>query len=153
MIKRALESRVSGPTPVTLGLTLAFWAHSALSASGNPSADVAAAQALFERGRALMAQRRVAQACPLFEESQRLDAGIGTQYNLANCYEAMGRFASAYTTATTVGVLNPATNNVLTPGSNEADSPVKSLVRGAPVTLGSLTMLPVQTLDPSTLKS
>jgi hypothetical protein len=57
-------------------------------------------------------------------------------------------FASAYTTATTVGVLNPSTNNVLTPGSNEADSPVKSLVRGAPVTLGSLTMLPVQTLDP-----
>jgi hypothetical protein len=57
-------------------------------------------------------------------------------------------FASAYTTATTVGVLNPANDNVLTPGTNVADAPVRSIVRGAPVMLGSLTMLPVQTLDP-----
>jgi hypothetical protein len=43
-----------------------------------------------------MAQGRAAEACPLFEQSQRLEAGIGTQYNLASCYEAIGRFASAY---------------------------------------------------------
>jgi hypothetical protein len=61
------------------------------------SADIVAAQALFERGRQLMAQHHVEEACPLFEESQRLDAGIGTQFNLAVCYEAAGRFASAYT--------------------------------------------------------
>jgi hypothetical protein len=43
-----------------------------------------------------MAQGRASEACPLFEQSQRLDAGIGTQYNLAACYEAVGRVASAY---------------------------------------------------------
>ena len=43
-----------------------------------------------------MTQGRVSEACPLFEQSQRLDAGIGTQYNLAACYEALGRVASAY---------------------------------------------------------
>jgi hypothetical protein len=84
-------------TGVPLGWALAPWAHAADSPSRIPAADVAAAQASFERGRALMAQGRAEEACPLFEESQRLDAGLGTQFNLASCYEAVGRFASAYT--------------------------------------------------------
>jgi hypothetical protein len=84
-------------TGVPLGWALAPWAHAADSPSRIPAADVAAAQASFERGRALMAQGRAEEACPLFEESQRLDAGLGTQFNLARCYEAVGRFASAYT--------------------------------------------------------
>ena len=82
---------------VAMALTVASGVRAAESNSGEPSANVAAAEALFERGRELMAQRRVKEACPLFEESQRLDAGIGTQFNLAACYEAAGRFASAYT--------------------------------------------------------
>jgi hypothetical protein len=69
----------------------------AADAGEKSAADVAAAQALFERARALLAEQRPQEACPLFEESQRLDAGLGTQYNLATCYEAVGRFASAYT--------------------------------------------------------
>jgi hypothetical protein len=85
-----------GLSSVAIGLT-ASWNSAAETPSVRPSADVAAAQALFERGRELMAEQRVAEACPLFEESQRLEAGIGTQYNLASCYEAAGRFASAYT--------------------------------------------------------
>src|SRR6185295_12034649 len=92
-----LQRRRHRTRPASFGIALAFWAPSAAAAAGDRSADVAAAQALFERGRALMAEQRVAEACPLFEESQALDAGIGTQYNLANCYEAAGRFASAYT--------------------------------------------------------
>jgi hypothetical protein len=84
-------------TGALLGLTLASGARAADPQSSVPSADVAAAQVLFERGRALMAQHRAEEACPLFEQSQRLDAGIGTQFNLASCYEAVGRFASAYT--------------------------------------------------------
>lgn len=60
-------------------------------------ADRAAAQALFEQGRELMARGRAKEACPRFEESQRLDSGLGTQYHLATCYEAVTRLASAHT--------------------------------------------------------
>jgi len=59
-------------------------------------ADSAAAQALFEQGRQLMAAGQAEAACPRFEESERLEAGIGTQFNLADCYEAVGKVASAY---------------------------------------------------------
>jgi hypothetical protein len=82
---------------VSMGLAVAFCANVAHSATSSSPADVSRAQALFERGKALMAEQREQEACPLFEESQRLDAGIGTQYNLARCYESVGRLASAYT--------------------------------------------------------
>ncbi|MFO1055146.1 MAG: hypothetical protein U1F36_23255 [Planctomycetota bacterium] len=53
-------------------------------------------------------------------------------------------FASAYTTATTVGVFAAANNNVREP----ANSPISALTRGAAVTRGGLAMLPVTFLDP-----
>ena len=56
----------------------------------------AAAQALFDEARRLMAGGRHEQACPKLEESQRLDPGVGTQFNLAVCYETIGRTASAW---------------------------------------------------------
>jgi hypothetical protein len=57
----------------------------------------AAAQALFDQGRTLIKAGRTGEACPKFEESQRLDPGVGTQLNLADCYERTGRTASAWT--------------------------------------------------------
>jgi hypothetical protein len=64
--------------------------------------DVAAAQGLFEEGRALMKRGQPDAACPKFEESQRLDPGLGTQFNLATCLEQQGKLASAYALFTQV---------------------------------------------------
>lgn len=56
----------------------------------------AAAEVLFEEGKDLVRKGDLAAACIKFEESQALDTGLGTQFNLADCYERLGRLASAY---------------------------------------------------------
>jgi len=61
------------------------------------ASEKATARALFDEGRRLVEAGQVAQACPKFEESQRLDPGSGTQFNLADCWERENRTASAWT--------------------------------------------------------
>src|SRR5205807_91874 len=51
---------------------------------------------LFLEGRKLAAAGDYAAACPKFEDSYRLDPGIGTNFNLADCYEHRGLIASAW---------------------------------------------------------
>jgi hypothetical protein len=58
--------------------------------------DVSTAEVLFREGRELMARHAYADACPKLEESQRLDPAPGTEFNLARCYELIGRLASAW---------------------------------------------------------
>jgi hypothetical protein len=58
--------------------------------------DPATATMLFNEAKRLASAGSYVEACPKFEESQRLDPGIGTQYNLADCYEHVGRTASAW---------------------------------------------------------
>lgn len=74
--------------------------------------DPAAAQALFDQARELIRQGKFAEACPKFQESNRLDPGIGTQFNLADCYEQSGRVASAWATFLDVASQARATNQI-----------------------------------------
>jgi hypothetical protein len=78
------------------GLLAALAAAPPAAAQG--AADKAAAEALFDEGKKLFIEKKYAEACPRFEASERLDPGIGTLLFLADCYEQMGRAASAWAT-------------------------------------------------------
>jgi hypothetical protein len=58
--------------------------------------DSAAAQALFDQGRKAMKAHDYATACPKLEESYRLQEGLGTLLNLADCFEHQDRLATAW---------------------------------------------------------
>jgi hypothetical protein len=58
--------------------------------------DKAAAEALFREGMRLSKAGSYAEACPKLEESQRLEPSLGVQYYLADCFEKVGRSASAW---------------------------------------------------------
>lgn len=58
--------------------------------------DQAAAEGLFVEAKKLMTDGRFAEACPKLEESNRLDPAPGTEFRLAECYEQVGRTASAW---------------------------------------------------------
>lgn len=68
-------------------------------AHAEPSAtDKAAAEVLYDEGKAMMAEGKLEAACQKLAESQRLDAGVGTLLYLAECHERRGKTASAWAT-------------------------------------------------------
>jgi hypothetical protein len=58
--------------------------------------DQAAARALFDEGVGLMKEGHYDDACPRLEASLKKYPGIGTRGKLAECYEKIGRFVSAW---------------------------------------------------------
>jgi len=88
--RRAVVSRAA------CGLAgLAVSLHAPAARAQNAS-NQAAAEALFDQGKAAMAAKKYGEACPKFYESNRLDEGIGTSLWLAECYEMNGQTASAW---------------------------------------------------------
>lgn len=77
-------------------LVLAALAQPAYALADATPQDQAVAQSLYDEGRNLMTAKKFAQACPKLEESQRLDPAPATQFHLADCYERIGRTASAW---------------------------------------------------------
>jgi hypothetical protein len=76
------------PLLAILGLASPSWAASAQ--------DQAAAYELFRAGKQLAAAGDFEHACPKLVESQRLDPTSGTLLSIGDCYEKLGKLASAY---------------------------------------------------------
>jgi hypothetical protein len=79
-------------------LALAAWAPSAHGQADDKSTDrdIDKARTLFREARALVAERQYSEACRKFGQSLAIERGIGTMYNLADCWEKLGKTASAH---------------------------------------------------------
>jgi hypothetical protein len=74
-------------------------ARATVPATSTDAADVdkpAVAKALFAEGRKLAQAGHFAEACAKFEDSLRVNVGVGTQFNLADCWEHLGKTSSAH---------------------------------------------------------
>ncbi|MBL8721450.1 MAG: hypothetical protein JNL79_36015 [Myxococcales bacterium] len=67
-----------------------------LASHAHAETDPAGAQVLFDEGQKLVASGDYPSACPKFAASHRLEPAIGTLINLADCYEHVGKLASAW---------------------------------------------------------
>lgn len=66
------------------------------AAASSDASKSAGAKELFKEGRKLAEKGDYPGACSKFEQSLELEDGIGTRFNLADCYEHVGRTATAY---------------------------------------------------------
>jgi hypothetical protein len=67
-----------------------------LPVAASAETSAATAHSLFLEARAAMEKGDYDTACPKLEESMRLDPAVGTQLNMADCYERVGKVGSAW---------------------------------------------------------
>ncbi len=77
-------------------LSFSFSFSLALGLAGSVAhAEEKQAEALFKKGKKLLAEKRYADACAAFEKSNSLDPNIGAKLNVAKCFEEWGKLATA----------------------------------------------------------
>jgi hypothetical protein len=74
----------------------ALWLCPVPAAAQNASDTKAAANALFDEGKRLIATGDIDHACAKFEASMQLVDQLGVRLNLADCHERQGRTATAW---------------------------------------------------------
>jgi TonB family protein len=77
-------------------LLIILAAHSRRGWTQSSSMDKAIATKLFDDAERLMIAGKAVAACPKFGESHRRDPQLGTLLHLADCYEKLGKTASAW---------------------------------------------------------
>ena len=85
----SLGRAARGLGAIAIVLLASFDAHAG-------EAERTQAEIVFQKAVEKLAAGAAAEACPLFEESDRLDPQPGTEYELAKCYATIGRHASAW---------------------------------------------------------
>lgn len=90
------------------------------------------ADALFREARDLVQAGKIAQACPKFAESYRLDPAPGTLYNLAECEEKDGKIASSLERWRTLIDLLTSSNKLTDPRLPVARQHTAELTRRVP---------------------
>jgi hypothetical protein len=140
------SSRVSVCSLVASAIACAWVAPAAGQATG----DAAMAESLFREGKRLSAEHKYSEACPKFEESFKIDHGLGTLLNLASCHESGGQPASAWaefseatfetpTAATVRAVTVPALQEAPVAGAPPAVDPTAPAASIAPSTAPAAT--------------
>jgi hypothetical protein len=116
------------------------------------------AEALFQRGRALMGQKDYAAACPLIEQAYSLDHGAGTLLAMALCHEGSGKLATAlreYRESLTLAVQANRSDRVMLAESHvqqlEASVPRVKILPPSPEPNGLVITLDGAPADPSAM--
>lgn len=77
-------------------LILCLWSLRPATGHAEEVKTRASARLLFDEGRRLVAAKKFSEGCEKLEQSLELHPGLGTQFNLASCYEQLGKSASAW---------------------------------------------------------
>ncbi len=129
-------TRMGVPVLVFAGITTL----GAIGLAQPTGADRAAAEAAFQQAMKLMDEKSYGAACPKLEASHKLDPGVGTLLYLADCYEQLGRTASAWAT------FRDAAYRAEQEGQKNRETAAKQNAERLETTLSKLT---IEVLDPA----